>query len=77
MLETNLPNERSVKVRAFPGATVEDLQNHVFPLIRRKLKFIVLHCGTNGAIIQKKPKLIVLHAGKNDAVRLTSREILK
>ena len=33
ILEENLSNERPVKVRGFPGATVEGLQHHALSII--------------------------------------------
>jgi hypothetical protein len=39
-------NER-IYVRSFPGATVEDLEDHVKPTMRHSPDLIVLHAGTN------------------------------
>lgn len=50
ILEENLSNERPVKVRGFPGATVEGLQHHALSIIWKKPKFIILYAGANDAV---------------------------
>ena len=50
ILEENLSNELPVKVRGFPGATVEGLQHHALAIIWKKPKFIILHAGANDAV---------------------------
>ena len=39
VIERNLSNDRSVKVRKFPGATVNDLRHHALPIIRKQQIF--------------------------------------
>ena len=46
----NLSNDRSVKVRKFPGATVDDLRHHVLPIIRKQPKSLIIHAETNDAV---------------------------
>ena len=46
----NLSNDRSVKVRKFSGATVDDLRHHALPMIRRQPKDLIIHAGTNDAV---------------------------
>ena len=36
-----------VKSHSFSGATIEDLEDHVKPVLRRKPDSIILHAGTN------------------------------
>ena len=45
VIERNLSNDRSVKVRKFPGATVDDLRYHALSIIH-----LIIHAGTNGAV---------------------------
>ena len=35
LIKRNLSNDRSVKVREFPGAIVDDLRHHALPIIRK------------------------------------------
>ena len=48
--ERNLSNDRSVKVRKFPGATVDDLRHHALPIIRKQPKYLIIYAGTNDAV---------------------------
>ena len=50
VIERNFSNDRSVKVRKFPGATVDDLRHHALPIIRKQPKYIIIHTGTNDAV---------------------------
>ena len=38
-----------VKVHNFPGATIEDMQHNVVPILERNLCHLILHVGTNNA----------------------------
>ena len=40
-------NDDTVKIRPHPGATSEDLMDHIKPATRRKPDIVVLHIGTN------------------------------
>ena len=40
---------RNAKVRNFPGATVDDLNHHIIPLLQKKTSHIIVHAGTNDA----------------------------
>ena len=40
---------RSVKVRNFPCATVDDLNHHIIPLLQKKLSHIIVHAAINDA----------------------------
>ena len=55
---------RNTKVRAHPGATIEDLHYHITPYLRKKPTNIICHIGTNNArsdpsdvIVEKLTKL--------------------
>ena len=50
VIERNLSNDRSVKVRKFPRATVDDLRHHALPIIRKQPKYLIIHAGTNDAV---------------------------
>ena len=49
-IEKNLSNDQSVKVRKFPGATVDDLWHHALPIIRDQPKSLITHARTNDAV---------------------------
>ena len=49
VIERNLSNDRSVKGRKFPGATINDLRHHALPIIRKQPKYLSIHAGTNDA----------------------------
>ena len=40
---------RNIKVRNFPGATVDDLNHDIIPLLEKKPSYITVHAGTNDA----------------------------
>ena len=40
-------NFKSVKVRCFSGATIDDMQFNLIPFLRKKPAALVLHIGTN------------------------------
>ena len=37
---------RLVKVKRFPGSTVDDLGHHIIPIIRKKPTNMIMHTGT-------------------------------
>ena len=49
LIEENLSKQHNVRIRKFPGATVDDLNYHVHPILDRKPKHIIVHIGTNDA----------------------------
>ena len=49
LIEENLSKQHNVRIRKFPGATVDDLNYHVHPILRKKPKHIIVHIGTNDA----------------------------
>ena len=38
-----------IKVRNFPGATIEDMQHNIAPILERNPCCLILHVGTNNA----------------------------
>ena len=40
---------RLIKVKRFPGSTVDDLSHHIIPIIRKKPTNMIIHTGTNDA----------------------------
>ncbi|CAB4046059.1 Werner syndrome ATP-dependent helicase-like, partial [Paramuricea clavata] len=40
-------DEQRVSVKAFSGSSVEDMQDYIKPLIRKKPDTMILHVGTN------------------------------
>ena len=48
LIEEHLSKQHYVIIRKFPGATVDDPNYHVHPILRKKPKHIV-HIGTNHA----------------------------
>ena len=49
LIAENLSKEHNVRIRKYPGATVDDLNYHVHSILRNKLRHIVVHIGTNDA----------------------------
>ena len=47
LIEQNLSKQHNVRIRKFPGATADDLNYHEHSTIRKKLKHIIVHIGTN------------------------------
>ena len=47
--ESSCEQGRLVKVKCFPGSTVDDLGHHIIPIIREKLTNMIIHIGTNNA----------------------------
>ena len=47
--EKRLGRDSKVKVRCFPGGTVEDMFDHVKPILKRSPTYIILHIGSNNA----------------------------
>ena len=40
---------RNVKVRHFPGSTVDDMNHHIVPILRKKPSHLIIHVETNDA----------------------------
>ena len=48
------------KVRAFPGAVIEDFYNYAIPLVKKKPSSIILMAGSNDAAIKSKSSQSIL-----------------
>ena len=49
LIEENLSKQHNVRIRKFPGAIVNDISCHVYLILRKKSKHIIVHIGTNDA----------------------------
>ncbi len=49
---------RPVKVRAFPGATIEDLYDYLTPLLKKEPTNIILHAGSNNSTSEDAQTII-------------------
>ncbi len=47
--EDRLGKKRKVKVRAFPGATIEDMYDYLTPLLKKEPSNVILHAGSNNS----------------------------
>ena len=47
--ENLMSKDRSIKVRCFPGSTIDDMYFNIIPVIKKKPDFLILHVGTNDA----------------------------
>ena len=46
-LSSQISNQSLTYVKAFPGATVEDMSDYIMPSLRRNPEEVILHVGTN------------------------------
>ena len=61
--EKKICQNGSVKVRAFPGATIEDLKDYyIKPLLRKQPSKVILHVGTNNASVKNASPDQILNA---------------
>lgn len=51
----NLSKESKVKARRFPGATVEDFQHRILPIIQKKL---IIHADTYDVVRPTSSKIL-------------------
>ena len=49
---------RCVKVRSFPGATIEDMYSDITPLLKKVPKHIIIHIGTNNAVYNSSDTIL-------------------
>ena len=47
-----------VKVRSFPGATIDDMYHYLVPLLKKKTDNIIIHCGTNKGNRDKAEEIV-------------------
>jgi lysophospholipase L1-like esterase len=50
--------KQNIGDRCFPGATVQDMKDHIRPILRRNPDTIVLHIGTNDVKGNKASKVL-------------------
>ena len=61
--EKKICQNGSVKVRVFPGATIEDLKDYyIKPLLRKQPSKVILHVGTNNASVKNASLDHILNA---------------
>lgn len=48
-LNENRLKRYNVKIRSFPGSTIDDLYDYIKPLLKKNPTNVVIHCGTNDA----------------------------
>ena len=53
-----MSRNKSVKVHSFSGATTEDMESYLIPLINKKPDHVLLHVGTNN-LATDTPAVIV------------------
>ena len=46
-IEENRLGKYNVKIRAFPGACVDDMYDYLLPLLKKKPTYMILHIGSN------------------------------
>jgi len=61
--EKKICQNGSVKVRVFPGSTIEDLKDYyIKPLLRKQPSKVILHVGTNNASLKNANPDLILNA---------------
>ena len=73
----------SVKIRPHPGASTEDLFNHIKPVTRKIPDIVVIHTGTNDLqnncnIVKKAKKLVsaVKEVDKDNSIKIAFSSII-
>ena len=73
----------SVKIRPHPGASTEDLFDHIKPAIRKNPDIVVIHTGTNDLqnncnIVKKAKKLVsaVKEVDKDNSIKIAFSSII-
>ena len=73
----------SVKIRPHPGASTEDLFDHIKPVIRKSPDIVVIHTGTNDLqnncnIVKKAKKLVsaVKEVDKDNSIKIAFSSII-
>ena len=56
-LSSQISNQGLTYVKAFPGATVEDMSDYIMPSLRRKPEEVILHVGTNNLKFSEPRKI--------------------
>ena len=58
LVEDRLSKNKSIKVRTFPGARINDFYSDLLPLLNKEPTKISVHCGTNDAYDKTVEQLI-------------------
>ena len=76
--EKKLNSHGNVKLRAFKGATVQDMVFNLVPLLNKKPDHVILHIGTNNctdessdAVMKRIDELVTFIESKNPTFSIT------
>ena len=58
LVEDRMIKNKSIKVRTFPGARINDFYSYLFPLLDKQPTKLIVHCGTNDAYDKTAEQLI-------------------
>ena len=50
--------DRKVKIKNFPGATVDDMYDYVKPMLKKCPDNIILHVGTNNTVNESSKEVL-------------------
>ena len=50
--------DRKVKIKNFPGATVDDMYDYVKPILKKCPDNIILHVGTNNTVNESSKEVL-------------------
>ena len=50
--------DRKVKIKNFPGATIDDMYDYVKPLLKKCPDNIILHVGTNNTVNESSKEVL-------------------
>ena len=50
--------DRKVKIKKFPGATVDDMYDYVKPMLKKCPDNIILHVGTNNTVNESSKEVL-------------------
>ena len=56
--EKRLSRNNRVKVRSFPGATINDMYSYIKPLLEKQPDYIILHISTNDAVTKTSESIL-------------------
>ena len=56
--ENRMGRSKCVKVRAFPGAKIEDMYDYMTPLLKKEPNTIILHAGSNNSTLDDAPTIV-------------------
>ena len=68
----------SIEVRSFPGANIENMYNYHSPLLQKEPKVMVLHIGTNDAVIKSSDIILngILKLKLHIASKLSGADVI-